>query len=381
METIELENELIKDENFEDFKSKYRKCYVYELSVKDTGEIFYVGRDSEEKHDVPFDVFSPLRKGWANRISQQIETEKRILKTGLRESVANHYVLKRIKEISSDNMLCDRENCSYPSYELMQVGAAPKIEVCPIEQYYLGKTAVSFDKVDLSNLSAVYIDSSFCSSEMIAGLYGTHFDEYYNELKRKLEVIGTKIIKSKYAKSIKAWIYLGRISRLEYEKVQNYALQKLGRNIPTYHLFDILEVLKDVTANSTIDSTLYDVEINPIHNRCPLSDIRNLNDWRAAYREGAQFAQKGEELRLAGDIEAAISYFDKARECGFDVYDSYAKAYRKIKDFDNEIAILMECYEYHKTISGNDHASSPFFIELKEKIDKAKQRLIQSRSK
>ena len=91
---------LVLDEDFEDFQSLYTGCYVYELFVKSTGEIFYVGLDSEEVRDEPLDSGSPLRRGFAKRIAQHHEVGKRILRTGLREAVADHYVRKRIKEIS-----------------------------------------------------------------------------------------------------------------------------------------------------------------------------------------------------------------------------------------------------------------------------------------
>ena len=201
MDTL-LEKNFTEDENFEDFKSQYNRCYVYELFVKDTGEIFYVGRDSNEERDEPFDVFSPLYKGWADRISQQVETEKRIIKSGLRESVANHYVLKRIKEIQDNNMLCDHKNCALGNNKV-QIGITPKFEVCPIEQHYLGKQAICFDEVTLSNLTTVYLDTTFLS---IAELYGDSYEKYYNELTQKLNAIGAKIVKSQYAKSVNAGI-------------------------------------------------------------------------------------------------------------------------------------------------------------------------------
>ena len=53
------------------------------------------------------------------------------------------------------------------------------------------------------------------------------------------------------------------------------------------------------------------------------------------YREGSG--------RKNGKVDEAIALFDKARYNGYDapaLYDSYAKAYRKIKDYDNEILIL-----------------------------------------
>lgn len=380
LKRIFSKKELIEEDDFEDFESQYTGCYVYELFVKATGEIFYVGYDSNEQRDEPLDCSSPLYIGFADLISKHLETGKRILKTGLREAVADHYVRKRIKEISSHNMLCTRENASYPNPS--QIGVAPKFEVCPLEQYYLGMEAKPFDKVDISNLTTVHLYTGFLSKEKICGLYGDHYAEYYDELKRKLEAIGSKIVKGQYAKSVKAWIYLSASIVYYHDKDQESALQKLGRNIPTYHIFDVLEALKDVSAEPIIDSTILDVEINPIHNRCPWRSIRNLNDWKTAYAEGSDFFRKGETLRLQGDIEGAIFYLDQARECGLDVvYDSYEKAYRKIKDYDNEIDILMECYERNKEIHGNDRAWDDFFVRTEEKINKAKKRLIQSRKK
>lgn len=376
MDTL-LEKNFTEDEYFEDCESQYINCYVYELFIKNTGEIFYVGRDSEEKRDEPLDAFSPLYKGWADRISQQVETEQRIIKSGLRESVANHYVLKRIKEIQDNNMLCDHKNCALGNNKI-QIGITPKFEVCPIEQHYLGKQAICFDEVTLANLTTVYLDTTFLS---IAELYGDSYEEYYNELTQKLNAIGAKIVKSQYAKSVNAWIYLGKPTRLEYEKVQERAMNKLGRHVPTYHIFDVLDSLKDVVVAQSSNTTFLDIDIHPIHNRCPLSDIRNTNDCRSAYREGSVFAKKGEEFRLKGDIETAILYFDKARESGLFVYEGYAKAYRKIKDYDNELAILVECYERHQILNGSNRDWDGFFVELKHKIECAKKRLIQSRNK
>lgn len=380
-----FEGAFIQDEDFEDFESKYNNCYVYELFVKSTGEIFYVGRDSEEEWDEPMDVFSPLYKGWADRISQQVETGKRILKTGLRESVANHYVLKRIKEICNDNMLCNQQNCAFWGDDSLKVGVTPKFEVCPIEQHYLGKTAICFDAVDISNLTTVYLETGYLSyKEIIEDLYGDHYEDYYNELIQKLAEIGAKTVKSQYAKSVKSWIYLGRTIRLEYEEIQERAISKLGRNVPTYHIFDVLNALKDIEISSPSNTITGDIEISPIHNRCPWQNIKNLNDFSAGFRDGYHFWEAGEKFRLQGDIAEAILLFDRARENGYDapvLYESYEKAYRKTKDYENEIAILTERYERNQAMHGNDRAWDGFFVELKEKIERSKKRLIQLRNK
>lgn len=52
---------------------------------------------------------------------------------------------------------------------------------------------------------------------------------------------------------------------------------------------------------------------------------------------------RGEEARIKGDFENALSLFSKAQDLGFMepiIFESYAKLYRKQKDYENEISIL-----------------------------------------
>lgn len=94
-----------------------------------------------------------------------------------------------------------------------------------------------------------------------------------------------------------------------------------------------------------------DIIINPIHNRVPLGEIRNLNNWSKGFEEGYQFWEKGDTLRKAGDLESAIRLFDEARYKGYCapvLFESYAMAYRKLKDYHNEIDILDEGIEREK---------------------------------
>ena len=64
-----------------------------------------------------------------------------------------------------------------------------------------------------------------------------------------------------------------------------------------------------------------------------------------AFNKGYRYWERGEKARMDGDFEVAIELFDKARDIGYTypaVYESYAKAYRKLKDYNKEIAILDE---------------------------------------
>ena len=88
--------------------------------------------------------------------------------------------------------------------------------------------------------------------------------------------------------------------------------------------------------------------INPINSRVSLQDIKNLNNQGKGFDKGIAYWEQGESLRKAESIEAAIKLFDEARYNGYcapALYESYAMAYHKIKDLDNEIDILNEGIE------------------------------------
>ena len=91
-----------------------------------------------------------------------------------------------------------------------------------------------------------------------------------------------------------------------------------------------------------------EIIVNAIHSRVPLCKIRNLGNWDKGFDAGYPYWERGETARKNGRIEEAIGLFDAARDNGYDtpaLYDSYAKAYRHIKDYDNEIVILEEAIE------------------------------------
>ena len=88
-----------------------------------------------------------------------------------------------------------------------------------------------------------------------------------------------------------------------------------------------------------------DVVVHAVNDRVPLSQIRNRNNWDKGYDDGYRYWEKGDRIRKDGDLAGAIRLFDKARYNGYFapvLYESYGMAYRKLKDFDNEVAILEE---------------------------------------
>ncbi|MGE8077440.1 hypothetical protein [Peribacillus loiseleuriae] len=110
--------------------------------------------------------------------------------------------------------------------------------------------------------------------------------------------------------------------------------------------------------------------INPIHNRVLLKDIKNLHDWEKGFDEGYPYYEEGDKERKAGNILGAIELFDKARYNGYNapaLYSSYAMAYRKLKDYDNEIAILDEAIERLKAEKSNNETRIMEFNERRVK--------------
>ena len=123
---------------------------------------------------------------------------------------------------------------------------------------------------------------------------------------------------------------------LSIDKVKNILDNVNNKN------YDINNSVKSVEL--AIDRT--SIEIHPINNRVPVLKILNLNNWEKGFYAGYSLWEEGEELRKEGNIEHAIELFDKARFNGYcapALFESYAKAFRKIKDYDNEIDILDEC--------------------------------------
>lgn len=82
--------------------------------------------------------------------------------------------------------------------------------------------------------------------------------------------------------------------------------------------------------NITPTITRADVVINAVNNRCPLKDIKNLNNWEKGFQAGFKYWEQGELARKEGNLETALSLYDKARFNGYEapaLYESYAMAY------------------------------------------------------
>ncbi|WP_342718333.1 hypothetical protein AAG068_04650 [Bacillus paramycoides] len=193
-----------------------------------------------------------------------------------------------------------------PNTPELKFETAPVLFATEIDEHYFGQKYRNFDEVEDKNLKAVVFITRNIRDE-IDVIYGGNLENYQDEINALLIDNKKKILKSKYAKSVSAWIYVGDDEVQNYEIDQQQALEKLGRNIPTYHLIDVWKFLKEQYGDVIVkknDST----SINPVHSRVPLSEIKNLHNWENGFDEGMPYWEKGDIERKAGNLEKLLSY-------------------------------------------------------------------------
>ncbi|HEM9140353.1 TPA: DNA polymerase III subunit epsilon, partial [Streptococcus agalactiae] len=103
--------------------------------------------------------------------------------------------------------------------------------------------------------------------------------------------------------------------------------------------------------NNIIEKDLIDrkdIKINPVNNRIPVSEIQNLTNWHKGFDLGFPFWEEGEKYRKEGNLKRSILLYDLARSNGYcspALFESYAMAFHRLKDYENEIDILDEGIE------------------------------------
>lgn len=363
--------------------SKHNDFYVYEWFVKETNEIFYVGKGRGNRYKM-YHENAPE----AEKIRQMFDTDIRFVATGLSEEDALELeskemirILNETNDLLTNHMVpfCtkrgfwDRRSSTTPPFKFE---TAPTLYATEIEEHYFGIKGKPFDQVEYKNLSNVVFIDKTISSEQLEIVYGGNYETYRNEVTSLLEANGNKILSSKYAKTVSAWIYSGDDYVTNNDIDEQQALECIGRQIPSYHLIDVWKLLKSKYNNVEIEITA-PIEIKPINNRIPLSKIRNKNNWDKGFDKGYPYWEKGEIERKNGNIEEAIKLFDLARYNGYlapALYNSYAMVYRKLKDLDNEIDILAEGIERYR-ITEKDN------IQIIIKLEKQKKKAIEKLKK
>lgn len=350
--------------------------YVYEWFIKATGEIFYVGKGRGDRYKQYH-----KRAYEAEKIRKLYETGVRFVAKNLTEEKASNLKMQEITRIlnETNDRLTNRvipictlrdngysRSLSAPKY---QFETAPVLYASEIEEHYFGIKHRSFDKVEYECLLRPYFINKNITKEEIEKIYGGDYEKYYNEVVALLEQHGSKILMSKYAKSVTSWIYPCDDYVTNYSLDEENAKQRIGKRVPVYHLIDVWKFLKAQFGDSVAQEKIL-VKIYPVNNRVPLSDIKNLNDCEKGFDAGYKYWAEGDVERKAGNIDRAIQLFDKARYNGyfsFALYQSYAMAYRKLKDLENEIDVLDEAIGRFQMNKDSDVQSIITFEEQRKK--------------
>ncbi|ARJ40244.1 DNA polymerase III subunit epsilon [Sporosarcina ureae] len=327
--------------------------YVYEWFIKETGEVFYIGKGRGDRYKEFHE-----RAYEAEKIRKLYETDTRFIGTGLTEDQAIELENKEMTRVLNETndrltnritpLLAKRDN-GYdrsPNTPELKFETPPYLYASEIEEHYFGVKPQAFDEVKIESLGAVVFITRSMRDE-IEILYGGNLDKYKEETLHLLSMNGSRVLTTQFAKSVSAWIFIGDDYLQNYIVDQEKAMERLGRKVPTYHLLDVRGFL--INKYGEVEAiSKEEVLFNPVHKRVPLTEIKNLHDWSKGYNEGMHYWEQGEKERKADNIEKAIELFDKARYNGYDapaLYRSYAMAYRKLKDYDNEIAIIDEAIE------------------------------------
>lgn len=147
----------------------------------------------------------------------------------------------------------------------------------------------------------------------------------------------------------------GITAELHYIDTVNLAKQAYP-GMPNYKLATLIQKLG--IANTQDHRALSDVyQTHILFQKCvnQIAESKNtvtpyesyeLSD--QAFKKGYKYWSHGEAERINGNIDAAFELYDKARDVGYQypcVYESYAKGYRKLKDYEKEIMILDEAIQ------------------------------------
>jgi tetratricopeptide (TPR) repeat protein len=351
--------------------------YVYEWFIKETGEIFYVGKGRGKRyqafHDRAYD---------AEKIRSMYETGTRFVGENLTEDEAIELEDAEMMRILNDTndrltnritpLFADRDN-GYgrsPDTPTLEFEKAPVLYASEIENHYYGIKWRAFDEPLLENLDGAFFIQKGISQDVLGIVYGGDIERYRSETVALLKASGKKILKSKFAKSIGSWIYIDDDYVTNVDIAQERAQNELNRRIPVYHILNVWKALKDAYGDTEI-KTDSPVELHPVNTRVPLVQILHV-DSSIGFDNGYPLWEKADSLQKAGSLNESLDCLDQARYQGYDapvLYSTYAKIYRKLKDYDNEIDILQEAiYRYSQSEFGG---SSAKLIWVRERLDKS----------
>ena len=225
--------------------------YVYEWFLVESGDVFYVGKGRgnryKEYHDHAYE---------AERIRSMYRTDVRFVGVNLSEEEAVELETQEMYRILNETpyiltnrmtpLLARRRNGYSPSENTppLRFETAPIIYVAQIDERYFGMQARTFDTIDIDCLSKVHFVNRVLHWDEEKILYGGNYKPYYDEVCQWLTENGCRMVKTKFAKSVTAWVYISDEEVHNYMNDQRLALERIGRNVPVYHLLDIWNMIK-----------------------------------------------------------------------------------------------------------------------------------------
>lgn len=349
--------------------------YVYHCYIEETNEIFYVGVGKGDERNIEDSLYYD-----AKQVSERFSTGIRIIERNLtRESAADlkYKEIARIVE-ETDYVLTNRKfpiGAKRPNFYGRGMTApefkkevAPVLYACEVDEKYFGLTHRNFDQVQEEFLSVVTIVEKSIGPDELKIVYGGEFQKYYTETVEMLERNTSKILKTKYAKSLTAWIYISDDYITNFNFDREVMIEKLGRELPVYHLIDVWKYLKEKFKENAIEEN---IKISPMNNRVAYSKIKR----RRNYNKGNELWRLGEKERKFGRFQLSLEYYDEARESGYFapvLYESYVKVYRKIGDLANEIDILNEAVQVFSNDNYYSQNITKFYSQRAKAIKKLK---------
>lgn len=223
--------------------SKDRVYYVYEWFIKETNQIFYIGKGKGNRYKQ--DKSNP----YFLSIKSHYDCDVRIVKKNLTEYEAlileeELFSLREKEGHILTNVIVPNAigaNERPDNYEFMK---APVIKVSRVDRYYFGKEDATYDEINIKNLLKSHIYKTTFYG--VAPLYNDSVEDFVDQIETEkivkpllqkvtnfIEKNGGKAYKSP-AKSVKSLIFYGHITYESY-----FAYKEKGYDV--YHLVDVLK--------------------------------------------------------------------------------------------------------------------------------------------
>ena len=345
----------IKDSPVGDLSGSDKKdFYVYEWYIKDTGEVFYVGKGRGDRYKE-----NHTNSPEAENIRKTYETDIKFIKKDLTEIEALELETEEIKRILSNtsniltNKFLPRVEKKKSGYEkslsttALEYETAPTIYADEISFHYFNKKEKHFDVVIEENLKNIYFDESYIRPDILNIIYNSNLEKYLDESLQLLLENDCNIMSSKFSKSLTCWIFCGDESLNRYEEFQEKYKFKCGKSIPVYHLIDVWKFLKK--SNFKTNNTIKKININ--NNRIPLEQCKIIDDLSDEWQKLEKKLFKTNNLINEKNYKEALVLLDEIRASGYNypqLYDNYVKVFIGLEDYDNIICILNEELEIYR---------------------------------